>query len=340
MGKRIVLFAILLVAIAAVTWWLTRAGEGPDLTRLTLQGNVDIREVQLAFNGSERITALYATEGQTVTAGEVLGELDKQRLSAEVELARAQLGEAERILDRLEAGTRVEEVRKARADLAAAEAGLSNAELQLARVQKLVADRLAPEERLDNERTAADVARARLDAARAALDLALAGPRVEDIAAARARCDALRASLALALKRLEDATLVAPGDGVVRNRMLEPGDMASPQRAVYSIALTDPLWVRAYIEESDLGRIRPGQAAAVTTDSFPGKSYAGWVGYISPTAEFTPKSLETREIRSTLVYQTRVYVCNPEGELRLGMPATVEIELTRSPLQAPGCGAD
>lgn len=103
--------------------------------------------------------------------------------------------------------------------------------------------------------------------------------------------------------------------------------MATPQRPVYTLALTDPLWARVYVAEPDLGKIRPGMAATLQTDSFPGKLYQGWVGYLSPTAEFTPKTVETRELRTHLVYQVGVYVCNPEGELRLGMPVTVQIPI-------------
>jgi HlyD family secretion protein len=103
--------------------------------------------------------------------------------------------------------------------------------------------------------------------------------------------------------------------------------MASPQRPVYTLAMTDPLWVRVYVKESDLGRIRPGMRAEVATDSYPNKRYNAWLGYISPTAEFTPKSVETTEVRSSLVYQVRIFVCNPQGELRLGMPTTVMIAL-------------
>ena len=114
---------------------------------------------------------------------------------------------------------------------------------------------------------------------------------------------------------------------MIQNRILEPGDMASPQRPVYSLALTDPIWVRTYVGETDLGKLRPGMSAQVSTDSYPGKTYRAWIGYISPTAEFTPKAVETTRVRTDLVYQVRVYVCNPQDELRLGMPATVTIAL-------------
>ncbi|HHH35906.1 MAG TPA: HlyD family efflux transporter periplasmic adaptor subunit, partial [Gammaproteobacteria bacterium] len=128
-----------------------------------------------------------------------------------------------------------------------------------------------------------------------------------------------------------DAFLKAPAAGVIRNRILQPGDMASPQSPVLTLALTTPVWVRAYLPESDLGRVAPGMRAWILTDSYPEKRYKGWVGYISPTAEFTPKNVETPELRTRLVYQVRVFACNPEGELRLGMPATVVIPLDQPP---------
>jgi HlyD family secretion protein len=103
--------------------------------------------------------------------------------------------------------------------------------------------------------------------------------------------------------------------------------MASPQTPVFTVALNDPVWARAYVSETDLGKVFPGMRGEILTDSFPGKSYEGWVGFISPTAEFTPKQVETTELRSKLVYRLRVLVCNPQNELRLGMPVTVTLRL-------------
>ncbi len=122
---------------------------------------------------------------------------------------------------------------------------------------------------------------------------------------------------------------------MIQDRLLEPGDMASPQKPVFTLALDDPVWVRAYVSETDLGRIRPGMKAEITTDSFSDKRYEGWIGFISPTAEFTPKTVETPEVRTKLVYQVRVFARNPQGELRLGMPAVVMI-----PLDPPGVQED
>ena len=135
------------------------------------------------------------------------------------------------------------------------------------------------------------------------------------------------AQLALAAEVLKDTELHATADGIIRNRILEPGDMVTPQTPVLTLALTNPVWVRTYVPETVLGKLALGLSADVSTDSYPGKTYRGWVGYISPTAEFTPKNVETPELRTRLVYQVRVYVCNPDNELRLGMPATAAIPL-------------
>ncbi len=328
--------AMMLVGVLVARWWLQR-DRPVDAENIELSGNVDVREVELAFNGTERIATLIAKEGQRVKAGDFLGSLETVRFEADVARAAANLEAQRQMVSRLEAGSRPEEIRKARADVVAGEAELNNARIRLSRARELVAQRLAPQAQLDDAQAAADSANAQVNALRAARDLVLSGPRVEDVAAARATRDALVATLALANRQLEDARLYAPADGIIRNRVLESGDMASPQRPVYTLALTDPMWVRVYVEEPDLGRIREGQPAEVLTDSFPGKRYAGWVGYISPTAEFTPKPVETRELRSQLVYQARIYVCNPESELRLGMPATVTLQPAAPVTGNPGC---
>ena len=128
-------------------------------------------------------------------------------------------------------------------------------------------------------------------------------------------------------QQLADAELLAPIDAVVRSRLMEPGDMASPQRPVFSLAITDPKWVRAYVSEADLGKVHPGTKATVTVDSFPDRGFDGWVGFISPVAEFTPKAVQTEELRTSLVYEVRVFVKDPADDLRLGMPATVHLAL-------------
>jgi HlyD family secretion protein len=168
-----------------------------------------------------------------------------------------------------------------------------------------------------------------------ALALTIAGPRPEEVAEAEARLRAAEAQFALLQQQLTDAQLVAPVNAIVRTRLMEPGEMASPQKPVFSLAVTDPKWVRAYVSEPDLGKVSPGMPASIAVDSFPERRFAGWIGFISPVAEFTPKAVQTAELRTSLVYEVRVFVKDPEGALRLGMPATVSLSLHDHDSQAP-----
>lgn len=328
--RRKILIAILVAAALGVAgaagWYFSDKGSADDHA-LKLYGNVDIRQVQLAFNGSERIVTMQAREGDQVKKGQLLATMDKVRLANNVDLQRAQLAAQQQQVARLEAGSRPEEISKARADVEVARIAADNAAQTYQRQKELVAKHFVAQQQADDARAAADAAQARYQSLLATLRLAKMGPRKEDIAAAKAMLRANQAALDVARKALADASLYAPENGIIQERILEPGDMAAPQRPVYTLALTNPVWVRAYVPGPDLGKIQPGMRAEVSTDSFPGKNYRAWVGYISPTAEFTPKSVETTEVRSSLVYQVRIFVCNPQGELRMGMPATVTIQL-------------
>jgi len=328
--------AVLIAGSLAAAWWFQREEQGASNV-LQLHGNVDIRQVELAFNGSERIERVLVREGEHVKKDQLLAVLESERLQHAMAQAQAQVAAQQQVVARLVAGSRPQEIRKARADVAAAQVDARNARRTSERDQELAAKRFIAEQQADNSRAAAEAAEARLSAVQEALRLLEDGARKEDIAAARATLAAHEAALALAEQNLRDASLRAPADGIVENRILEPGDMASPQKAVFTLALTEPIWVRAYVSEPDLGKLRIGAAVEITTDSYPDKRYRGWIGFISPTAEFTPKSVETREIRTALVYQVRAFVCTNVDELRLGMPATVTVRLDRPP---PAAGAD
>jgi HlyD family secretion protein len=333
--KRILTGIIVVVAAVIITVFLLRVFRHrvPE-NEIVLHGNVDIRQVDMAFNANERIERVLVEEGDRVKAGQLLATLDRERLQYQALQAEAQVRAQENVVAALEAGTRPEDIRKARADMAAAEAEARNAELTFSRLQQLEQKDLISKQQADDAKAAAGSSVARLQAAKEALNLAVAGPRKEDIQAAKATLNALREALAVARQNLSYADLYAPSDGVIQSRVLEPGDMASPQKTVFTLALTDPLWVRAYVSETDMGKIHPGMAAEVLTDSFPGKRYPAWVGFISPSAQFTPKAVETREVRTSLVYQVRVFVQDPQNELRLGMPATVIINFDRSQQKA------
>ena len=328
--KRLLILAVLLVCGSIAGTWLYTRKQTDYENELVLYGNIDIREVNMAFNAVERIVSMLMVEGQRVKTGQLLATLESRRLIAHVARAEAQVSAQEQVVARMMAGSRLQEIQKARAEVEAAKAEVVNAKANYHRQLDLAKKKLASPQQRDDAGTAAQVAHAQLNAAKEALQLIVAGPRKEDIAAAEATLEAYKADLTIAQRNLADASLYAPNNGVIQNRIMEPGDMASPQTPVYSLALTDPVWVRAYLEESDLGKIYSGMPAQVSTDSYPGKTYPAWVGFISSTAEFTPKSVETTRVRTDLVYQLRIYVCNPQGELRLGMPATVILSLNQA----------
>ncbi len=261
-------------------------------------------------------------------SGDLLARLDTRTLELQANEARAQIEIQQQTLQRLRNGSRPEEIAQARARLAAAQANLDNASRDSTRLQGIAANtqgKGVSTQDLDRVGSALQVAKANRDDQREAVRLAELGPRKEDIAAAEAQLKASQAQLALLQPQIDLGELKAPANAVVRSRLQEPGDMVTAQRPVFALALTDPKWVRVYVSESDLGRIKPDTAAQVITDSHPNTPIQGKVGYISSVAEFTPKSVQTEELRTSLVYEVRVLVEDASDVLRLGQPATVRI---------------
>ena len=326
--KKIIIgiVALLLIVGIALFWWRANLDNSHSDT-LQLFGNVDIREAQLAFNGSEHIAEIQVQEGDRVSEGQLLARLHTELLDAQLAEADATLRAQAQTVAKLESGSRPQEIRKGQAELEAARANAKSTGDSYKRIARLLEKNLASPEDVENAQSLADAAEAQREAAKQTLALLQAGPRKEDIAEARAQLAAREAGLTLAREHLKNAELYAPAEGIIRNRILEPGDMVSPQTPVLTLAFIDPVWVRAYLPEPALGQVALSAKALIHTDSYPDKPYEGWVGYISPSAEFTPKSVQTAELRTRLVYSVRIYACNPQGELRLGMPVTVTIKL-------------
>jgi len=321
--------AAIVVLLAVGLWFARQDRSSPD--ELVLYGNIDVRQVDVAFNEGDRIVAMHVEEGDPVTKGQLLAELDGSRLEHAMLAAAARVAAQRAVVARFEHGSRPEEIQRARAEVAAAEAELHDAELTLRRVEKLATADVSSKQQLDDARAAYLGAKARLKAARENLRLAVEGPRSEDTEAAKAQLRADENALELAEHRFADTKLLAPAAGTVLTRILEPGAVVLPNTPAYTLALADPVWVRAYLSEADLGRVFPGMRAEITSDSFPDRVHEGWVGFISPTAEFTPKSVETPDLRTSLVYRTRIYVKNPDQTLRQGMPVTVRLRLDQEP---------
>lgn len=325
---------VLLLAVAGAAvwmWWHTQHESAAE--ELVLHGNVDLRQVQLSFNNSERIAAVLVQEGDRVRKGQLVARLDTRRLEPQVAQAEAQTAAQRQVVQRLHNGSRPEEIAQARANVDSARASVVKAKSNYERLKsaaEISAGRAVRQQDVDDAKAALDVAEATLAVNQKALDLTVIGPRKEDIAQNEAQLQANEAQAALLRQQLVDAQLFAPVDAVIRTRILEPGDMASPQKPVFSLAITDPKWVRAYVSEPDLGKVHSGMAASVLVDSFPKRRFEGWVGFVSPVAEFTPKTVQTDELRTSLVYEVRVFVKDPLDELRLGMPATVYLNLDQT----------
>lgn len=329
--KKALVVGVLFLAALAIGFGLGRCGgNSKAANQLSVYGNVDLRQVELAFNNSERIAEVLVQEGDKIKRGQILARLDTSRLKPQATAAEAEVDAQRAIVQKLHHGSRPEEIAQAQATVASAKADFINAEQQwqrLTALAKLTTGRAVSQQDLDSAKAALNTAQARLEGAEKALDLSLLGPRKEDIAQGEAQLRANLAQLELLRRQLADAELVSPRDAIVRSRLLEPGEMVSPQKPVFNLAITDPKWIRTYISEPDLGRIHAGMSASISADSFPGRTFPGWIGFISSVAEFTPKAVQTEELRPGLVYEIRVFVKDPRDEMRLGMPATVHLRL-------------
>lgn len=323
--KKAVLFlAACLLGLAAYLYHAFCQQDNQE--ELVLQGNVDVREVSLAFRQSDRILEMLAEEGDRVQKGQVLARLDTQELKLQLQRLNAEIAAKQSTVDKLHNGTRPEEIRQAEGNLRQAQAAAEHAAGVYQRKRDIYTSIAGiSQQELDNAYHDMEAKQATMSVAEAALQEAKAGPRQEDIAGAEAGLQALRNEQLRYIYLLSQYELQAPDDGVIRSRLLEAGDMASPSKPVFKLSLPGKKWVRAYVPETELGRVYEGQQARVYIDSLPGKAIGGQVGYISGTAEFTPKHVQTEELRTSLVYEVRVYVDDADNVLRLGMPATVRI---------------
>lgn len=319
---------VFVIALAVVLLILAFAGKAAGLWgqnadgTLKLYGNVEIREVQLGFRVAGRIDALLVDEGDRVTSGQVLARLDAAPLAARLASADARLAAASAGVARDANGNRPQLVQEAEAGLASAEAALVESRRLHDRRRALLDKGFISRADYQSSEAGLAAATARADAARSALSLAREGTRAEDRAITSANRDALVAERRAVTTDMTDTALVASEPGQVLTRAREAGAIVQPGETVLTVALTQPVRVRAYVAEPDLPKIRPGMAVRVTVDGSD-KSWPATIGHISPTAEFTPKTVQTEQLRTDLVYRLRLVVTDPKGDLRQGQPVTV-----------------
>lgn len=322
-----VLIGLVLLGSAVAYWWLNR--DKDDAQHIVLYGNVDIRQVSLAFETAGRIKNMTVQEGDRVKKGQVLANLNTESLSIQAQQADAQLQVQQQTLNEQAAGNRPEEIAQAKAQVGSAKAQLENADKQYQRLAVLNNSSLGQavsKQEVDAAKSTMKTAEAALRESEANLQLLLKGVRKEDREAAKAQYDSTKASLDLIKYQIAQSELRSPVDGVVRARLQEVGDMTTSSKSVYTIALTDPKWVRVYASETELGQIKMGSTATILRDSQPDQPITGKIGYISSVAEFTPKTVQTEDIRTTLVYEVRIYVNDPNDQLKMGQPVTVHID--------------
>lgn len=337
MKRRIPVLILLAVVIAAGVYFYPRlTKKSRPENQLTLSGNIEAHESLVSFKVQGRIVDLPVEEGQSVDSGTLLARLDDADYRQKIRIDEANVHVRESNLALVLAGTREQEVKASQQTVLDAQADLQQKKLDYDRAQQLFSkDEVSAQDR-DLAETARKRAEATFLAAQQRYNQAVEGSRKEDVAIARANVAEASATLGLSRVNLGYATLFAPSAGVITVRQAELGEVVVPGTPVVTLADLDHIWLRAYLAETDLGRIRWGQDATVTTDTYPGKQYRGRVSFISSTAEFTPKSVQTSKERVTLVYRIKIDIDNPNHELKPGMPADAHISLAAANTLPPG----
>lgn len=325
--KKVLVGMLIIFVVAGLLYYFFGRNEDGQTSFLKVSGNIEATEVNVGFKISGRIERLFVQEGDWVEKGKVLAKLDDEELLQRLALAQANLKSAQARLDKLLAGSRPEEVREAEAALEQAQFDLENKKNHYERIKTLFERGVVPKETFDNAETGFKVARATLERARENYQLVKKGPRKEDIEDGRAQVEQAKASLQLIKTQLGYTTLSAPLSGVVLVKSGEIGEVVNPGTSILTLADIENVWLKAYVPETDLSRVKWGQEVTVTTDLKPEKTYKGKISFISSQAEFTPKQIQTEKERVTLVYRIKIDVPNPEKELKPGMPADGKILL-------------
>lgn len=333
--KRWLIGIFIGIGAAGLIFYLYLRDQNVEPPYLKVSGNIETTEVDLGFKISGRIVQISVQEGDWVEKGKVIARLDDEDLRQRLELARATLRSAQARLEKLLAGSRTEEVKEAEANLQQAQFDLENKKTQYERMKTLFDGRVIPRETLDNAEARFKIAKAALEGATEIYKKVKEGPRREDIEDGRAQVEQARASLRLVETQLSYAALQSPISGIVLVKSGEVGEVINPGTSVLTLADIVNVWLKAYIPETELSRVRWGQEVIVTTDLHPRKEYKGKITFISSQSEFTPKQIQTEKERVTLVYRIKVDIPNPDRELKPGMPADGRILLLSPAGQKP-----
>lgn len=323
--KFIIIGIVIAIGIAAflINHFHNKQEEGVML----LSGNVEVTEANIGFKVSGRVVELLVDEGQKVKAGDTLARLDNAEMASIVSQNRALLQEALTRLSELRTGSRLQEIEQAKANVSAQEAELIRVKKDYERADKLYQNGAISASQFDAAKSAYDTRMATHKNALESLSLVKEGPRKEDIKMAEHRVEQARATLSTSEERYKDTVIFAFITGVILRKNIELGETVGQGIPVYTIGDLENPWIKVYVKEDKLGLVKLGQKAKITVDSYKGKAYEGIVTYISSEAEFTPKTVQTKEERVKLVFGIKVRVKNMNDELKPGMPADVRILL-------------
>jgi HlyD family secretion protein len=328
--KKAVVLVVLLIVIGGTVFYVLRNKKPKDENVVRVSGNIEITDAAASFKIAGRVTERLVTEGDIVKAGQIIAKLDDVDLKQEVNLRQAELEAAKASLKELHAGFRPEEIQEATATLARAKAEEERYKKDFERQQGLFQKEVISQRELEATRMSYDTASARVKEAQEQLTLRKKGFRQEQVEQGEAKLQQAQQALDIAATRLSYATIVSPFDGLVLSKSIEPGEYVSAGTPIVTIGQMNNVWLRAYIDETDLGRVHVGQSAKIKTDSYPNKTYPGQISFISSESEFTPKTVQTEKERVKLVYRIKIDISNPEMQLKPGMPADAEIALQKS----------
>lgn len=326
LGKGALALAVLLVLGLAYAYGGRLFGPGSGRPAVSVTGTIEAIQVDVSAKIVGRIAARPVNEGDRVTAGQLLVRLDEAEQAADVRRQEGAVRTAESTLNDLVAGARAEELEDARAALQSAAATREWTERDYRRAETLIGQALIAAQEVDRARQAYEVAVAQEKSARQKLLLLQAGSRPDQIEAARGQLAQARNALDMARTRLREMTIYSPVDGLVLRKNLEVGEMASPGVPILTLMKPSEIWVRAYVPEEEIGRIKVGDGARIEVDAYPGRRFPGRIIEIASEAEFTPRNVQTKKERVNLVFRIKIAVDNPEGILKPGMPADAAID--------------
>lgn len=327
MKKKRLIIPVLIIALGLAAYAIYQTRGVQDEGVLVASGNVEVTEMNVGFKIPGRVAERLKDEGDRVKKDEKLAFLDNAELAAMVSQSRAVLAESKVRLQELRTGSRLQEIDQSKANVKALEAEVIKAKRDFDRADILFKNGAISAAQFDAAKSAYDARVQQLAAITEQASLVKEGPRKEDIKASEHRVENAAASMAVAEEKWKDSFLYAPAPGVILRKNIEKGETVAAGTPVFTIGDIDNPWIKIYIRETNLGRVKLGQKAAVTTDSYPGKTYEGTVTFISSEAEFTPKTIQTKDERVKLVFGVKVSLKNPDQELKPGMPADVKLRL-------------